>query len=357
MDDASPVKWHLAHTTWFFETFVLGRFVDGYRTFDPRFGYCFNSYYEAEGPRHPRPERGLLTRPSCDEVRDYRAYVDDALADFFDRGGAESPEAAKLIEIGIHHEQQHQELILTDVLALFARNPLSPAYFEALLDATPNEAPQGPAWVAFEGGLCDIGADGAAFCWDNELPRHRAFAHPFRLCDRAVTNAEWLEFIQDGGYAKPTLWLSDGWSAVRREGWTGPAYFCFVDGVPMQTSLAGLREVDPQAPVAHVSFYEADAFARWAGKRLPTEFEWEAASPSNTGQVWEWTRSSYDPYPGYRPFDGEVVEYNGKFMSGQYVLRGGSIATPPGHVRNTYRNFFPPSARWQFSGLRLASDT
>jgi ergothioneine biosynthesis protein EgtB len=382
MDDASPVKWHLAHTTWFFETFVLSRFQAGYRPFDPRFGYCFNSYYESEGPRHPRPARGILTRPSCDEIREYRAYVDAALAELFVSGDAEEREAAELIEIGIQHEQQHQELMLTDVLALFALNPLKPAYLVSE-PAAVTAAPSRPGdWVTFDEGLRDVGAFESGFSWDNERPRHRVFLQPFRIFDRLVTNAEWIDFMRDGGYAKPTLWLSDGWATVRRENWTGPAYFEERDGSYSQMSLYGLRPVELDAPVRHISYFEADAFATWAGKRLPSEFEWEIASASATGaandlgvglsrprpagadvglrqmfgDVWEWTRSAYLPYPGYRAPTGAIGEYNGKFMSGQMVLRGGSCVTPPGHVRASYRNFFYPHHRWQFSGLRLAED-
>ena len=379
MDDASPTKWHLAHTTWFFEAFLLKRFLPDYRVFDERFEYCFNSYYESVGARQPRAKRGLLTRPSAQEVRDYREFVDAALARLFDQ--KLKPEAAELIELGINHEQQHQELLLTDMLALFAAEPLKPAYREAGAGvAAGDAAPLG--WIAFDGGICEVGHDGEGFAYDNEGPRHEALIRPFRLADRCVTNAEWAEFVTDGGYATPTLWLADGWNTVKGQDWNGPLYVEQADGGMMQMSLLGFRPVDPAAPVTHVSYYEADAFARWAGYRLPTEFEWEVASASVKvegrdlgaghlrpmpakpgsglkqmfGDVWEWTASAYLPYPGFKAAPGAVGEYNGKFMCSQFVLRGGSCATPEGHVRRTYRNFFYPHQRWQFTGLRLAQD-
>ena len=378
MDDASPTKWHLAHTTWFFEAFLLKRFLAGYRVFDERFEYCFNSYYESVGARQPRGKRGLLTRPSADEVRDYRAFVDQALARLLDT--ALAPEAAELIELGINHEQQHQELLLTDILSLFAAEPLKPAYREAgpgigAGHATPLD------WIDFEGGIFEVGHDGDGFAYDNEGPRHEALIHAFKLASRPVTNAEWIAFIEDGGYATPTLWLADGWNMVKSQAWEGPLYFEQAEGGYGQMSLMGFRPVDPAAPVTHVSYYEADAFARWAGYRLPTEFEWEVASASVPvdgrmlgaghlrpmpagigprlqqmfGDVWEWTASAYLPYPGFKAAPGAVGEYNGKFMCNQFVLRGGSCATPEGHVRRTYRNFFYPHQRWQFTGLRLAA--
>jgi ergothioneine biosynthesis protein EgtB len=379
MDDASPTKWHLAHTTWFFEAFLLKRFLPNYCVFDERFEYCFNSYYESVGARQPRAKRGLLTRPSAQEVRDYREFVDAALARLFDQ--KLKPEAAELIELGINHEQQHQELLLTDMLALFAAEPLKPAYREAGAGvAAGDAAPLG--WIAFDGGICEVGHDGEGFAYDNEGPRHEALIRPFRLADRCVTNAEWAEFVTDGGYATPTLWLADGWNTVKGQDWNGPLYVEQADGGMMQMSLLGFRPVDPAAPVTHVSYYEADAFARWAGYRLPTEFEWEVASASVKvegrdlgaghlrpmpakpgsglkqmfGDVWEWTASAYLPYPGFKAAPGAVGEYNGKFMCSQFVLRGGSCATPEGHVRRTYRNFFYPHQRWQFTGLRLAQD-
>jgi ergothioneine biosynthesis protein EgtB len=380
-DDSSPTKWHLAHTTWFFEAFVLKRFLSGYRIFDPSFEYCFNSYYDSVGPRQPRGRRGLLTRPSAGAVREYRAHVDEALASLF-ASGEVLLEAATLVELGINHEQQHQELLLTDILSLFAAEPLKPAY----APASPGVRVAGPApldWVFFGGGIFELGREGQSFAYDNEGPRHEVLIRPFKLASRCVTNAEWIAFIEDGGYRIPTLWLADGWVTVRAQDWTAPLYWEEADGGFMQMSLLGFRPVDPAAPVCHVSFYEADAFARWAGMRLPSEFEWELAArglpveghtlgaghlrpmPAEAaggglkqmyGDVWEWTGSAYLPFPGFKAAAGAVGEYNGKFMCNQFVLRGGSCATPDGHVRSTYRNFFYPHQRWQFSGARLASD-
>ena len=380
MDDASPTKWHLAHTTWFFEAFLLKRFLPGYQLFDERFEYCFNSYYESVGPRHPRPKRGILTRPSAAEVRAYRAHVDAALARLC--GGALAREVAALIELGINHEQQHQELLLTDILALFAAEPLKPAYRDADPGVGAGEAVR-LNWISFDGGIFKVGHDGEGFAYDNEGPRHEQLIRPFALANRCVTNAEWIAFIKDGGYATPTLWLADGWNTVKSEEWRGPLYFEEAEGGYGQMSLKGFRPVDPAAPVTQVSYYEADAFARWAGCRLPTEFEWEIASASAAlqgrtlgaghlrpmpaesvgglqqmfGDVWEWTASAYLPYPGFKAAPGAVGEYNGKFMCNQFVLRGGSCVTPEGHVRRTYRNFFYPHQRWMFSGLRLARDS
>ena len=376
-EDASPTKWHLAHVTWFFETFVLGPHCPGYRVFDPRFGYCFNSYYESEGARHPRPQRGLLTRPTHDEVLAYRAHVDGHLARMFDSGLAETGEPARLIEIGIHHEQQHQELLMTDILALFARSPVRPAYRERprLVDA----ADAGPTvFMNYERAIRPVGArDG--YAWDNEYPRHDALVHAFSLGDRLVTNGEWLDFIADGGYRAPLLWLADGWAKVQADGWQAPLYWERHDGQWLSTTLEGFQPVERAAPVTHVSYFEADAYARWSGARLPTEFEWEsvaddlsvvasdvlrprpARDPSGSprqmfGEVWQWTGSAYLPYPSYQPPEGALGEYNGKFMVSQQVLRGSSCVTPVGHARASYRNFFYPWQRWQFTGLRLAKD-
>jgi ergothioneine biosynthesis protein EgtB len=368
--DASPAKWHLAHTTWFFETFILRDFVPGYRLHDERWPYLFNSYYEGEGDRHARPRRGMLSRPSLDEVRQWRAAVDEALQSALPRLPTE---ALRLVELGIHHEQQHQELFLTDILATFAENPLEPAFGE--LDPSPCHAVEPLSWVDGREGLVEIGAPDGAFAFDSERPRHQALLHPHRIAGRCVTNGEWQDFIADGGYRAATLWLSEGWDWVRREGIARPLYWHEDD---THFTLAGRREIDRAAPVAHIRHYEADAFARWAGARLPTEFEWEAAFASADpclghqldragpvlpsagggpfGDVWQWTGSAFLPYPGFAPEAGTVGEYNGKFMSGQMVLKGASCASPRGHSRASYRNFFPPTARWQFTGVRLAKD-
>ncbi len=382
MDDASPTKWHLAHTTWFFEAFILPRFLQGYRVHDESFEYCFNSYYESVGPRHPRPKRGLLTRPSSADVCAYREHVDQALERLCSSEGL-PPAAAALIELGINHEQQHQELLLTDILSLFAAEPLKPAY--AAADRSARASKPAPLdWIAFQGGVVPAGHDSDGFAYDNEGPRHDRLVRPFKLASRLVTNEEWIGFIEDGGYRTPTLWLADGWATVNVQGWESPLYWERADGDNMQMSLLGFRPIDPAAPVCHVSYYEADAFARWAGYRLPTEFEWElaadglpvagrtlgqkhlrpvASAPADDGQlkqmfgdVWEWTASAYLPYPGFKAAPDAVGEYNGKFMCNQFVLRGGSCVTPDGHVRRTYRNFFYPHQRWQFMGLRLAVD-
>ena len=368
--DASPAKWHLAHTTWFFETFVLRDHVFGYTPFDERYAFLFNSYYEAEGPRHARPRRGMLSRPSLDEIRNYRAHVDEAL----DRAlPSLAPAALELVELGINHEQQHQELLLTDILATFAENPLAPAYGE--LPPAACFAIEPVSWHRGREGIVEIGAPDIGFAFDAERPRHRVFLAAHQLANRRVTNKEWREFIDDGGYRTPALWLSDGWAWVQQEGIGAPLYWRD-DGA--EFTLGGRREIDWAAPVAHVSFYEADAFAHWAGARLPTEAEWEdfagsadpmlgnqldSAGPVAPGprgglfgDVWEWTRSAFASYPGFAPPEGAVGEYNGKFMSGQLVLKGASCATPRGHSRASYRNFFPPAARWQFTGVRLAQD-
>jgi dimethylhistidine N-methyltransferase len=377
MPDASPTKWHLAHSTWFFETFLLAPRLAGYKPFDPRFGYLFNSYYEALGPRQPRPQRGLLTRPSLADVIAYRAHVDTGMTSLLLAG---EDWTDGLLELGLAHEEQHQELILMDILHLFASSPLKPAY------APPRSAPGRPApslsFVGFTGGLVEIGHDGAGFAFDNEGPRHKAWLAPFRLADRLVTNGEWQAFIADGGYRRPELWLSEGWACAREEGWEAPLYWQPGDGGWTVMTLHGLRPLDPHQPVTHVSFYEAEAYAAWAGARLPTEAEWEhaaadlpldgnflgsarleaAVAPESSGlkqmfgDAWEWTRSAYAPYPGFRPAGGAVGEYNGKFMASQFVLRGGACVTPMGHVRRSYRNFFYPRQRWMFSGVRLAMD-
>jgi ergothioneine biosynthesis protein EgtB len=393
MPDASPAKWHLAHTTWFWETFILA--PAGVAAFDPVYAFLFNSYYEALGARHPRPQRGLLTRPDLDGVRRYRAYVDDHMQRLLDGGGL-GEAALELVALGIAHEEQHQELLLTDILHLFAQNPLKPAYRP---DPPPPVAATGPfdasvAYVDFVGGVVEIGAAdvaanaSAVFAFDNEGPRHKVYLQPFRLADRLVTNAEWLAFIDDGGYSRPELWLSDGWACLSDERWSAPLYWERLDDAWRAFGLEGLGPLDLDAPVVHVSFYEADAFARWRGLRLPTEMEWEhAASNAKVqdriddgnfresgalrplpltqtdrgrdlhqmfGDVWEWTASPYAPYPGFRPAPGAVGEYNGKFMINQMVLRGGSCITPKAHIRASYRNFFQPHQRWQFTGLRLA---
>jgi ergothioneine biosynthesis protein EgtB len=355
MPDASPVKWHLAHSSWFFETVILAR-QRGYKPFDPRFAFLFNSYYEALGPRHPRPRRGLLSRPSLEEVYAYRAHVDAAMLAVC---GDEAMRGTILL--GLNHEQQHQELILTDIKHAFFSNPLLPAY---RADPQPPRGPQKLEWHCHDGGTVLIGHEGEDFAFDNESPRHPVLLRPFRMASRPVSNGEYQVFIADGGYRRPELWLSDGWARVQEENWQAPLYWLKDgDGNESVFTLSGVQSLDPHAPVEHVSFFEACAYAAWAKARLPTEFEWEVASPlighgpnTSIGKVWEWTRSAYDPYPGFKPFDGAAAEYNGKFMVGQMVLRGGSVATPPGHIRSTYRNFFPPQARWQFSGIRLAED-
>jgi ergothioneine biosynthesis protein EgtB len=384
MPDASPTKWHLAHSTWFFETLVLQAHAANYRPFDERYAYLFNSYYEALGPRHPRPQRGLLTRPALAEVLRYRAHVDAAMHEFLSRADEAT---LRLIELGLHHEQQHQELLLTDVKHLLSLNPLLPAYLPAHAAEAQAGRNEPMRWLPFDGGRVEVGhraADG--FCFDNETPRHAVLLQPFELASRPVSCGDYLEFMQDGGYRDSRWWLSDGWAKIQAEGWSAPAYWLLDGEGPAAVSriftLFGPRALQPAEPVCHLSLYEAAAYAAWADARLPTEFEWESAvaasgscaarrggpHPCGAGpgahangigglhEVWEWTRSAYDPYPGFRPLSGAVSEYNGKFMVGQVVLRGGSCASPPGHVRTTYRNFFPPAARWQFSGLRLARD-
>jgi ergothioneine biosynthesis protein EgtB len=381
MPDASPAKWHLAHTTWFFETMILIPHLPGYRRFDEAFGFLFNSYYESIGARQPRPKRGLITRPSLETIYEYRDHVDAAIENLLSRNPAQ--EAAELLELGCHHEQQHQELLLTDILHLFAQNPLQPAYKDPSPIAVDPNIDQTLSYKALVGGLIEIGHDGEGFAFDCEGPRHRTFIEPFRLANRLVTNREWLEFISDGGYRNPLLWLSEGWATANSENWTMPLYWQKRGDEYWTMTLRGAQPVDPAAPVCHVGYFEADAFATWANRRLPTEAEWEYAAgdasrtgnflessrlrpkPASTapgeirqlfGDVWEWTRSPFSPYPRFAPAEGAVGEYNGKFMCGQFVLRGGSCVTPADHIRPSYRNFFPPNARWQFSGLRLAED-
>lgn len=355
MPDASPAKWHLAHTSWFFETFLLLPHLPGYLAFDPAFAVLFNSYYVRIGARHVRAERGLLSRPSLDEVRAYRRHVDEGVERLVSEVSDEV--WSDLIELGIHHEQQHQELILMDIQHAFSRNPLEPVYSEDVAVAC---APGPIEWKHLPGGLHAVGHEGEGFAFDNEAPRHKNWLEPFAIADRLVTNAEYLSFIEDGGYRRPELWLSDGWATVEIEGWAAPLYWREEGGIWSRFSLTGRRELDPGEPVLHVSYYEADAYARWAGCRLLTEAEWEiAARLSPLRQLydvaWQWTASPYVPYPGFVPSESAIGEYNGKFMVNQFVLRGGALATPAGHARPTYRNFFPPSARWLFGGIRLAA--
>jgi len=367
MPDASPAKWHRAHTTWFFEQFLLVPHLRGYRVFDPDFCFLFNSYYETVGARHPRPMRGLLTRPPAERVTAYRAHVDAAMqrlagpgAPDPDQPGPGEVAVGELIELGLQHEQQHQELLLTDILHAFAQNPLSPA---ALPDWRPDPGAAGPTeFITCRGGTARIGYRGSGFCFDNEGPAHDVLLRDFAIASRLVRNHEYLSFIHAGGYRTPTLWMSDGWAAVQAGAWDAPLYWRQRDGIWWQMGLNGLRPLEPDAPVCHLSWYEADAYARWAGCRLPTEAEWEVASAATgfeeaRGQVWQWTDSAYRPYPGYHPAAGAIGEYNGKFMINQMVLRGGSMATPRGHARPSYRNFFHPDKRWQFTGLRLARDS
>ncbi len=377
MPDASPTKWHLAHTSWFFETVLLQPHASGYQPFDPRFQYLFNSYYEALGPRHPRSQRGLLTRPAQHEVLAYRAHVDAAVEALLEEADEATWRAVEpIVTLGLHHEQQHQELILSDMLHAFSCSPLLPAFRSAPAPALRLATVPAPLrWLAQPGGMVDIGHDGNGFAFDNETPRHSALLRPYAIGDRLVNCAEYVQFIADGGYQRPDLWLSDGWAALQAGGWRCPAYWLAPDDPRLAHQgaaagklagwqvfgLHGVRQLEPASPVMQLSFYEAAAYAEWAGARLPTEFEWEGAHEAPgiaqmTGHAWQWTRSSYDPYPGFRPFAGVTAEYNGKFMVGQLVLRGGSLATPAGHTRPSYRNFFPPAARWQFSGLRLAKD-
>jgi ergothioneine biosynthesis protein EgtB len=357
MPDASPTKWHRAHTTWFFEQFLLVPHVKDYRPFDDRFAFLYNSYYVSAGPRHDRPKRGLITRPSCEEVAAYRKHVDAAVEKLLQQS---EPNLLRkllpIVEIGLNHEQQHEELIVTDILHALAQNPTAPAYDPQW--KMPHGESGKNGFVRIPEGIHTVGDDGSGFVFDNERPTHQELIQPVKIGRALVTNKEWLEFMADGGYTTPTLWLSEGWATVQNEEWRAPFYWREADGEWRSMSLGGMRPVDPAAPVCHVSYYEADAFARWAGKHLPTEFEWEVAAREGLladpfGIVWQWTRSAYLAYPGYRAIEGALGEYNGKFMINQMVLRGGSLATPEGHSRFSYRNFFPPHSRWQFSGLRL----
>jgi ergothioneine biosynthesis protein EgtB len=380
---ASPPKWHLAHTTWFFETFLLKPFVADYVTPDPRYEMLFNSYYNGIGEQFPRPQRGLLSRPTVAQVLDYRVYVDDAMASLL---ADESHPRRDIINaravLGVEHERQHQELFFTDIKYSLSINPLLPIYLEAA--AAPTGAAMPLQWLSYEGGLVETGFDGDGFCFDNELPRHKTFLQAFELANRLVSNGEYQQFIDDGGYERPELWLADGWTTVQTQGWQAPQYWLQRDGEAMEYTLHGLRPRQPATPVCHVSGYEADAYARWAGARLPTEPEWEIAATLSAaagasiagcvdaghyhpraaedsvglqqlyGDCWQWTQSAYSPYPGFAPSPGAIGEYNGKFMSNQWVLRGGSCVSTAGQLRPSYRNFFYPQDRWQFSGIRLA---
>ena len=363
-DWVSPPKWHLAHTTWFFENFLLCRFLPGYRITDPGYGFLFNSYYESVGKRADKARRGTYSRPTVAEVLAYRARVDSALGDLLSMGSGPSEEIRALVELGIHHEQQHQELLLADIKSILYNNPSRPGHAglaegdRAYLLSRGN-APADPLrWMDFSAGLRDIGWGGEGFSFDNEGPLHRVWLEAFRIRDRPVTNRQYLEFVEDGGYTRPGLWLSDGWKTVVNQGWEAPLYWEKAGSRWSEFTWKGMGPLDAEAPVRHASYFEADAFARWSRARLPTEYEWEAAAREREwilpGQVWEWTASAYLPYPGFRPLEGAVGEYNGKFMVDQMVLRGGSSATPQGHIRLTYRNFFPAATRWQFSGIRLA---
>jgi len=378
MPDASPAKWHLAHTSWFFDVFVLEPLERNFEPFRPEFRVLFNSYYNAVGDKYPRPQRGLLTRPSLTEVRAYREDVDARVRALLTTHRTDS-RLSELVELGVQHEQQHQELMLTDIKHLLSMNPMRPAYHESSQRFGPVLDPL--EWIGFEGGVVAIGHDGAGFCFDNELPRHRVYLQPYQLASRPVTSGEYAQFVDQGGYALPELWLSEGWDWVRSNALRHPLYWQAGDTGWEEFTLGGLQALAPDQPVVHLSYFEADAYARWAGARLPTEAEWEHASkrclieghfagqgllhpaPASggglrqmLGDVWEWTQSSYAPYPGFRHAEGAIGEYNGKFMVNQYVLRGGSCATPRDHIRTSYRNFFPAAARWQFSGLRLARD-
>lgn len=386
MPDVSPTKWHLAHTSWFFETFVLSKAMSDYKSPDPQYAYLFNSYYVQAGERHLRPKRGLISRPTVEQTYSYRNHVDESMIQFMKNASEkEWQELSSVIEIGIHHEQQHQELIVTDIKHVLSENPLYPKYRSKNNIADESNTAEELKWVDFDEGIYDIGNQGNGFGYDNEYPNHKVYLNPYKLASRLVTNSEYVEFIDDGGYETPEIWLSEGWATVEANNWRAPLYWQKKDGKWMQFTLSGLRKIEPDEPVSHVSYFEADAYARWAGSRLPTEAEWEVAasnlivegnfvdnmnfhpvgldigtngSPIKQmyGDVWEWTQSSYSAYPGYKPAPGALGEYNGKFMCNQMVLRGGSCATSKSHIRKTYRNFFPTSARWQFMGIRLAKD-
>lgn len=387
MPDTSPTKWHLAHTSWFFETFILSKAVKGYKSPSPEYAYLFNSYYIQAGERHFRPKRGLISRPTVKETFDYRRFVDENMLRFMeDANGRDWARLSPSIEIGIHHEQQHQELILTDIKHVFSENPLRPAYIERNAGNGRGKKLLPPSeWIDFDEGIYKIGHDGGGFGYDNEFPAHKVYLKPFRLQSCLVTNRDYMEFMEAGGYAAPELWLSEGWNQVQSNGWSAPYYWEKRDGEWYAFTLSGMRKIEPDEPVCHISYFEADAYARWAGGRLPTEAEWEIAAselhvegnfvddrmfhpaPVNGGEgkgalmqmygdVWEWTQSAYNSYPGFKALPGALGEYNGKFMCNQLVLRGGSCATSKSHIRKTYRNFFPPDARWQFMGVRLAAD-
>ena len=383
MPDVSPTRWHLAHVTWFFETFVLKPNVPGYRSLDDRYEYLFNSYYNAVGQQFPRPQRGLLTRPTVAEIFNYREAIDHQVARLLEDPPRQAKDLHELVELGLNHEQQHQELLLMDIKHVFSCNPLYPTYRSSERSSDPREA-HALHWIPGGDVLTEVGFDGAGFCFDNERPRHKVYVGPYQLASRLTTNGEFLEFVQAGGYEDPSFWLADGWSTLRQEGWSAPLYWVQQDGSWYEFTLNGLIPLDLDAPVCHVSYFEADAYASWRGERLPTEQEWELAArdldprsgnfveserfhpavaqgdshaPRQLfGDCWEWTRSPYAPYPGYRKLEGAVGEYNGKFMCNQFVMRGGACVTPKSHIRETYRNFFYPHMRWQFGGIRLARD-
>jgi ergothioneine biosynthesis protein EgtB len=386
MPDVSPTKWHLAHTSWFFETFVLSKAIREYRSPNPQYAYLFNSYYILAGERHLRPKRGFISRPTVGETYSYRNHVDESMLQFMHSANKkEWKELSAVIEIGIHHEQQHQELIVTDIKHVLSENPLNPQYVSKQKPDRTTDKPQELKWVSFEGGVRNIGNEGEGFGYDNEYPLHKVYVNPYKLGSRLVTNTQYMEFIEDGGYETPEIWLSEGWATVETNDWKAPLYWQKINGEWMQFTLTGLRKVEPNEPLTHVSYFEADSYARWAGSRLPTEAEWEVAAASVPiegnfvdnmnfhpapldkssngqplkqmfGDVWEWTQSAYSAYPGYKAPPGALGEYNGKFMCNQMVLKGGSCATSKSHIRKTYRNFFPTDARWQFMGIRLAKD-